>query len=92
MNAGSIFGRLLPNFFADRFGIYNTLLPGLYISATVVFAMLAINKMPEVVAFGILYGFWSGSCQFSLIADLLSVLAKIVDLQTSLSSPRWLHS
>lgn len=67
LNAGSIFGRILPNFLADRFGAYNMLLPCLFISSALVFSMLAINRLAELVTFGILYGFWSGSCRFLLL-------------------------
>jgi hypothetical protein len=67
LNAGSVIGRLLPNFFADRFGVYNMLLPCLYISSALVFAILAVTNLVGVVVFGLLYGFWSGSCEFLVI-------------------------
>ena len=67
LNAGSVFGRLLPNFFADRFGVYNMLLPCLYISSALIFAILGITNLAGVVVFGLLYGFWSGSCEFLVI-------------------------
>ena len=56
-------GRLLPNFFADKFGPYNMLLPCLYISAALAFAWFGISNFAGVIVFGLLYGFWSGSCQ-----------------------------
>ena len=60
-------GRLLPNFFADKFGPYNMLLPCLYISAVLAFAWFGISNFAGVVIFGLLYGFWSGSCEFKFI-------------------------
>lgn len=56
-------GRLLPNFFADKFGPYNMLLPCLYISAVLAFAWFGVSNFVGVIIFGLLYGFWSGSCE-----------------------------
>lgn len=74
INAGSVLGRLLPNFFADKYGPYNLLLPCLFISSALAFAMFGITSFPAVVAFGLLYGFWSGS-YVSLIPSLLAQLS-----------------
>ena len=60
-------GRLLPNFFADKFGPYNMLLPCLYISAVLAFAWFGISNFVGIIIFGLLYGFWSGSCEFEFI-------------------------
>ncbi|KAF9447281.1 MFS general substrate transporter [Macrolepiota fuliginosa MF-IS2] len=73
LNAGSVFGRLLPNFLADKFGTYNMLLPSLYISSGLVFALFGINDFAGLTIFAILYGFWSGS-YVSLIPSLLAQL------------------
>lgn len=62
MNAGSVLGRLLPNFFADRFGPYNMLIPCLVISSILVFSIFGVSNFAGVTVFGLLYGFWSGSC------------------------------
>lgn len=59
-------GRLLPNFFADKFGPYNMLLPCMYISAALAFAWFGISNFAGVIVFGLLYGFWSGSCEPNL--------------------------
>jgi MFS transporter, MCT family, solute carrier family 16 (monocarboxylic acid transporters), member 10 len=58
-----VLGRLLPNFFADKFGPYNMLLPCMYISAALAFAWFGISNFAGVIIFGLLYGFWSGSCE-----------------------------
>ncbi|KAF8878805.1 MFS general substrate transporter [Gymnopilus junonius] len=73
LNAGSALGRLLPNFFADKFGTYNLLLPCLFISSGLAFTMFAISDFPGVIVFGLLFGFWSGS-YISLIPSLLAQL------------------
>jgi len=73
LNVGSIFGRTLPNFLADKFGTYNMLLPSLYISSVLVFSMFGIRDFAGLTVFAILYGFWSGS-YVSLIPSLLAQL------------------
>ncbi|TFK31637.1 major facilitator superfamily domain-containing protein [Crucibulum laeve] len=73
LNSGSVMGRLLPNFFADKFGPYNMIIPCLAISSILAFSMFGIGDFPGVTVFGILYGFWSGS-YVSLIPSLLAQL------------------
>ncbi|KAF8809445.1 MFS general substrate transporter [Phlegmacium glaucopus] len=74
LNGGGVLGRLLPNFFADKFGPYNMLLPCMYISAALAFAWFGISNFAGVIVFGLLYGFWSGS-YVSLIPSLLAQLS-----------------
>lgn len=62
LNAGSFFGRLLPNFIADRIGPYNILIPCLLISSILAFSIFGIHTFAGVAIFSFLYGFWSGSC------------------------------
>lgn len=66
LNAGSVLGRLLPNIFADKIGPYNMLLPCLFMSSALAFAMMGIKNFTGVAVFAILYGFWSGSCMYYL--------------------------
>ncbi|KAF9463208.1 major facilitator superfamily domain-containing protein [Collybia nuda] len=73
LNAGSFFGRLLPNFIADRIGPYNMLIPCLIISSILAFSIFGIHSFAGVVVFSFLYGFWSGS-YVSLIPSLLTQL------------------
>lgn len=42
------------------------LLPCIFISSALVFAMLGIKNFAGVAVFAILYGFWSGSCMYHL--------------------------
>jgi len=74
LNAGSVLGRLLPNFFADKFGPYNMLIPCLAISSILVFGIFGVSNFAGVTVFGLLYGFWSGSF-VSLIPALLAQLS-----------------
>ena len=66
-------GRLLPNFLADKFGPYNMLLPCLYITASLTFAWFAISNFVGVVVFGLLYGFWSASCELNSSINYLPI-------------------
>ncbi|KAJ6617084.1 major facilitator superfamily domain-containing protein [Mycena sp. CBHHK59/15] len=70
MNFGSIGGRLLPNFIADRVGPYNMMIPGLAMSSVLAFSIFGIKDFAGVVVFGVFYGFWSGS-YVSLIPTLI---------------------
>ncbi|KAF9036304.1 MFS general substrate transporter [Panaeolus papilionaceus] len=74
LNLGSFVGRLVPGFFADRLGVYNLLLPCLYLSGVLAFAMYAIKTFQGVVLFSIFFGFWSGA-YVSLIPSLLAQLS-----------------
>lgn len=61
INAGSFFGRLIPNFFADTTGSLNMQIPFAFISATLTFCWIAIRSTAGLLAFCVLYGFFSGS-------------------------------
>ncbi|EKM75901.1 hypothetical protein AGABI1DRAFT_131804 [Agaricus bisporus var. burnettii JB137-S8] len=74
LNGGSAFGRIIPNILAGKFGVYNTLLPSLYISSALVFAIFGIKNFAGLTIFAILYGFWSGA-YVSLIPSLLCQLS-----------------
>ncbi|KAG1724358.1 major facilitator superfamily domain-containing protein [Suillus lakei] len=60
MNASSIFGRTIPNFLGDVIGPFNVMIPCTVISGGLVFLMFAATNLGGTVAFGILYGFFSG--------------------------------
>lgn len=61
LNAGSIFGRLVPNAMADRFGALNILIPCTLVCALLAFTWTTVDEIGGIVAFAILYGFFSGS-------------------------------
>jgi len=61
LNAGSIFGRLIPNAMADRFGALNMLIPCTFACAVLAFTWTAVHETGGIVVFAILYGFFSGS-------------------------------
>lgn len=61
LNAGSVFGRLVPNALADRIGAFNTLIPATFACAVLGLAWPAIHSTGSLVTFAALYGFFSGS-------------------------------
>ncbi len=61
LNAGSILGRLLPNAMADRIGALNMLIPCALACAVLEFTWMAVHETGGLLAFTILYGFFSGS-------------------------------
>ena len=60
LNAGSFFGRLLPNYAAGRVGPINTQIVFCVLSGILSFVQLAVKTTPGVVAWTAVYGFVSG--------------------------------
>ncbi|KZF19209.1 MFS general substrate transporter [Xylona heveae TC161] len=61
INAGSVFGRIIPNFLADKTGPLNMLIPCSLISALLAFCWIAIESTGGFIIFSLLYGFFSGT-------------------------------
>ncbi|KAJ3821942.1 major facilitator superfamily domain-containing protein [Lentinula raphanica] len=75
LNAGSIVGRLVPNFFADRVGPYNMIIPCLFLTAMLLFVVLGVHSFTGIVLFGLFYGCTSGS-YISLIPSIIGQLSR----------------
>src|SRR6266702_5474022 len=61
LNAASVFGRLAPAALADRVGTLNTMIPCALICGALVLAWTAMHSTGALLAFAVLYGFFSGS-------------------------------
>jgi MFS family permease len=61
INAASVFGRLAPTALADRIGTLNTIIPCVLICGVLVLAWTAVHSTGALLAFALLYGFFSGS-------------------------------
>ena len=72
LNASSIFGRVLPNFVADKIGSYNMLIPMAFVTGVLIFAWLGIHDAAGMIVFAVLYGFFSGA-YISLLPSILMV-------------------
>ncbi|KAG8745514.1 hypothetical protein FRC10_007861 [Ceratobasidium sp. 414] len=74
LNAASVFGRTIPNFVADKIGPFNLLIPCSAITGALIFAMFGVKSSGALIAFSIMYGFFSGA-YISLISPLIIGLA-----------------
>ena len=61
LNAASIFGRVIPNYLADRTGTLNMLVPCTFASSILCFGWVGIMSVPGVIVLAISYGFFSGA-------------------------------
>jgi MFS family permease len=80
LNAAGMFGRVVPNFFADATGTMNMLIPFIFCAGVVVFGWIVVHNVAGLMVFAILYGFFSGailSLPPSVIASLSPSLAVI---------------
>ncbi|KAI1179216.1 major facilitator superfamily domain-containing protein [Nemania sp. FL0916] len=59
-NAGSVFGRIVPNAISDRIGVFNTLVPLTLVLGVTEFALLGVHNAPAMVVEAIATGFFSG--------------------------------
>lgn len=60
LNVGSVFGRVIPNAIADRYGCLNVMVACVFASAVLVFAWLGIRDLGGSVVHVLLYGAFSG--------------------------------
>ncbi|KAH8894477.1 MFS general substrate transporter [Thozetella sp. PMI_491] len=60
LNVGSVFGRVIPNAIADKAGSLNVLIICTFVSAVLAFAWMGITNLGGLIAFGLLYGAFSG--------------------------------
>ncbi|MCJ1227510.1 hypothetical protein MMC12_004166 [Toensbergia leucococca] len=73
VNAASAFGRILPNFLADKLGALNMLLPCTFASGLLCLCWITIKDVPGIIIFCILYGFFSGA----FVSLIPAVVAKL---------------
>jgi len=60
LNAGSVFGRTLPNWLSDKTGPLNMIWPGALIVSILIFCTIAVNSVAGIVVEALLFGFFSG--------------------------------
>ncbi|KAJ5118660.1 uncharacterized protein N7443_007590 [Penicillium atrosanguineum] len=63
LNAASIFGRIVPGYFADRFGCFNVMIITAFACSVITFALWLPSQSNHtaILAYAVLFGFWSGS-------------------------------
>lgn len=75
LNAAGVPGRTLPNLLADSMGHFNVIVPVSLICGGIVFAMFHLQSVGPVIAFSIVYGFFSGACKYvQLVVQLLNLI------------------
>ncbi|KAL2823180.1 major facilitator superfamily domain-containing protein [Aspergillus cavernicola] len=75
LNAGSTFGRIIPNFIADHAGPLNILIPASAVTAILSFVWIGVHTVPGIIILSVLYGIFSGGF-VSLPPVVLSSLTK----------------
>ncbi|CBF89303.1 hypothetical protein AN0528.2 [Aspergillus nidulans FGSC A4] len=60
-NGASVFGRTIPNKFADKTGPFNLLVPAALISGLLMLCMMAVHSKGAVIVMALLSGFMSGA-------------------------------
>ncbi len=61
LNAGSFFGRILPNFVADKTGPMNMLVSCAFAAGILCLCWIAIEDTAGITVFAVLYGFFAGA-------------------------------
>lgn len=61
VNASSAFGRVLPNYVADKFGPLNVHIPFTFVVGLLAFRWQAVQSPAGLLIFDVLYGFFSGT-------------------------------
>ncbi|EME87960.1 uncharacterized protein MYCFIDRAFT_48210 [Pseudocercospora fijiensis CIRAD86] len=60
LNAGSVFGRTIPNILADKVGPANVITPGALIVGIVLLCFMAVHNAGGIIVTTLLFGFFSG--------------------------------
>lgn len=79
LNAGSVFGRILPNFLADKFGPFNIMTPCAALTGVLIFCLLGVHDAAGLVIYCVFFGFFSGTF-VSLLPPLLVSISPDRDL------------
>ena len=79
INAGSIFGRIIPGLMADKIGSLNSIIPCGFAAAILSFAWLGMTNASGLWVFSALYGFFSGAI-VSLPATVVALLSPDLSL------------
>ncbi|KAL5360115.1 major facilitator superfamily domain-containing protein [Aspergillus floccosus] len=61
ITTGSVFGRVFPNFFANRIGPFNIISACTIICGGLMFALINLSSLAGIIVVALLYGFFSGA-------------------------------
>ena len=74
LNTGSVFGRIVPNFFSDKIGPLTVTMPFSIFCGIVAFSWISIHSTGPLIVFCIFYGFFSGTF-VSIMGPALATLS-----------------
>ena len=92
VNAGSVFGRILPAFIAEAFGAIQTLTGSAVCCGVLILVWLGIHNVAGITVFAALYGFFAGvlvSLPMAVVPSLspsMSVIGTRIGMAWSLSA------
>ena len=72
LNGASVFGRVTPNFLADKYGSLNLMIVGSAAAGVIIFGIFGAGTPGGLIAISILYGFFSGAYVSLLSPALIS--------------------
>ncbi|KAJ5979861.1 monocarboxylate permease [Penicillium waksmanii] len=80
LNAASILGRIVPGYYADRFGRFNVMIVTAFVCSVITFALWlpSQSNRAAILAYAVLFGFWSGSA-ISLSPVCVAQISKTED-------------
>jgi predicted MFS family arabinose efflux permease len=61
INSASVFGRIMPNFLADRSGPLNIIIPCALLSGVLILCLIAVKNVAGIIVICVLFGFFSGT-------------------------------
>lgn len=73
LNVGSVFGRVIPNYLADKLGSVNMCLVCAAASSILLFGWMGIHNLGGLVVFALLYGMFSGGIVSVVPSALISL-------------------
>jgi MFS family permease len=85
LNVGSVPGRALPGYLADRFGRFNVMIITALVCTILIFCIwlpptvLDVASEPALTAFAVLFGFWSGAA-ISLTPVCIAQVSKVEEI------------
>ncbi|KAI0595540.1 major facilitator superfamily domain-containing protein [Biscogniauxia sp. FL1348] len=82
LNAGSIVGRLLPNFIADHLGSLTMLIATTFGASVMAFGWLGVDDLGGLVVFALLYGFFNGGITSLPQSAIISMTPDVSGLGT----------
>lgn len=86
MNAGGVFGRIVPAILSDKIGRFNLLIPTAFLAGLSCLTFWMFAKTPvAVLAFAVVYGFLSGAF-ISVIAPCVAQISDISEIGSRLGA------